>query len=126
MKTTCFVFSVTLIVVAASACHDLGTTLSPTSGIQGQVYSIATPGPTPINWVPPPLEQVSTILVLSSNREVILQALTDNNGRFTISLSPGTYFLRVKESMIPSETGPYVVRAGEITPVRANYDNGMR
>jgi hypothetical protein len=126
MKTCCFVFSVALFVVTANACHDLGTTLSPTSGIQGQVYSIATPGPTPINWVPPPLEQVSTILVLSSNREVIVQALTDSKGRFTIPLSPGTYFLRIKESMIPSETGPYVVGIGEIIPVRANYDNGMR
>lgn len=113
-----------VLLIGIVGCKDVGDT--PITGIQGQVYSIATPGPIPVGWIPPPLEQVSTVLVLSSDREVIVQSLTDNKGRFTISLSPGTYLLRVKESRIPAETGPYVVRVGEMIPVRADYDNGMR
>ena len=124
MKYVMLISICALSVFCMMGCKDLGD--MPMTGIQGQVYSIATPGPTPVGWIPPPLEEVSTVLVLSSNREVIVQSLTDNKGRFTISLSPGTYLLRVKESRIPAETGPYVLRVGEMIPVRADYDNGMR
>jgi hypothetical protein len=124
MKHVKLVSICVLSVFCLVGCTDMGD--QPLTGIQGQVYSIATPGPTPVGWIPPPLEQVSTILVLSSNREIIVQSTTDGKGRFTIAVSAGTYFLRVKESRIQAETGPYVVRAGEMISVRADYDNGMR
>jgi len=107
-------------------CKDSGSVLIDGTGIQGRVYSIATPGPTPIDWVPSPLEKISSVLVLDSNHKFIFEVFTDNKGRFTVELQPGTYYLRVKESMIPAETGPYVVRAGELLSVRAHHDNGMR
>jgi hypothetical protein len=117
-----------LAVVSATlvGCSDSWNAPDPMTGVSGQVYSIATPGPTPVGWVAPPLEKVSTILVLDSNHKSLVQALTDNKGKFTIGLEPGTYYLRVKESMIPAETGPHHVTAGELLSVRAHYDNGMR
>jgi hypothetical protein len=126
MKMFRFILSLAMVSAAMSSCNDSGNAPVPSTGIQGQVYSIATPGPTPVGWVPPPLEKISTILVLDSNHKFIFEVLTDNQGRFTVELEPGTYYLRVKESLIPAETGPYVVRAGELLSVRAHFDNGMR
>jgi hypothetical protein len=125
MKTI-FAFSLAIVAAAMGGCHDSGSAPPLMSGIQGQVYSIATPGPTPVGWVPPPLEKISTVLVLDANHKLLIEVLTDYKGRFSIELQPGTYYLRVKESMIPAETGPYVVSTGELVTVRANYDNGMR
>jgi hypothetical protein len=126
MRIFKFVLVSALIAAAMSGCSDRGNVVTPMAEIQGQVYSVATPGPTPVGWVPPPLETISTVLVLTSNHIVIFEVLTDSKGRFSSSLDPGTYYLRVKEMMIPSETGPYTVKSGELLSVRANYDNGMR
>ena len=126
MKTFRIILLLAMALAAVSSCNDSRNAPVPMTGIQGQVYSIATPGPTPEGWIPPPLEKISTILVLNSNHKTIIEVITDNKGRFTSPLDPGTYYLRVKESLIPAETGPYVVMAGEMLPVRANHDNGMR
>ena len=123
---TIFIFSIAMVSASTIGCNDSGSSSLPMTGIQGQVYSIATPGPTPIGWVPPPLEKVSTIFALDSNRTFIFQVLTDDKGRFLIELQPGSYYLRVKESMIPAETGPHAVKAGELVSAQAHYDNGMR
>jgi hypothetical protein len=125
MKTT-FIFSLSIFAAVVGGCRDSGNAPLPMTGIQGQVYSIATPGPTPIGWIPPPLEQISTVLVLDSNHKQITEIITDDKGRFAVDLQPGTYYLRVKESLIPAETGPYVVTGGALVAVRAHYDNGMR
>ncbi len=121
-----FIFLLAIVFAAVSGCNDSGNSPLPMTGIQGQVFSIATPGPTPVGWVPPPLEKVSTILVLDSNHKSIFQVLTDVKGRFIVELQPGAYYLRVKESMIPAETGPYAVKVGELVSAQAHYDNGMR
>jgi hypothetical protein len=121
-----FILSLASIMIAVGGCHDSGDTPLLVTGIQGQVYSIATPGPTPVGWVPPPLEIISTVLVLDSSHKLLIEVLTDNKGKFSVELQPGTYYLRVKESMIPAETGPYVLSAGELLTVRAHYDSGMR
>jgi len=125
MKTIS-IFLLAMVVAAVSGCNDSGNGPLRMTGIQGQVYSIATPGPTPVGWIPPPLEKISTVLVLDSNHKLIVEALTNDKGKFTIELEPGTYYLRVKESMIPAETGPYIVTTGTLLTVRAHYDNGMR
>ncbi|MEK6756502.1 MAG: hypothetical protein AABZ02_10175 [Bacteroidota bacterium] len=109
-----------------NSCQDLGSSASEETGIQGQVYSITTPGPVPEGWTPPPLERVSTIVVLDVNRKHVKEFATDEKGRFKTYLQPGTYFLRVKESLIPAQTGPYVVMPGQILSVEAHYDSGMR
>jgi hypothetical protein len=112
--------------LAVAGCKDAGVSPAGDAWIQGQVYSIATPGPTPINWTPPPLESVSTIVVLDDSRKVVKEFRTDAKGKFQTSLPPGTYYLRVKESLLPAETGPYRVRPGERITVVAHFDNGMR
>ncbi|MCX6144214.1 MAG: hypothetical protein NTZ35_13445 [Ignavibacteriales bacterium] len=125
MKTI-FIFSFAIVAAATGGCSDSGNSPGLMTGIQGQVYSIAAPGPTPVGWVPPPLERISTVLVLDSNHRQITEVITDDEGRFALELQPGTYYLRVKESLIPTETGPYVVTTGALLTVRAHYDNGMR
>jgi hypothetical protein len=125
MKTI-IIFLLPIAAAAIGGCRDSGIAAFPMTGIQGQVYSIATPGPTPIGWVPPPLEMISTVLVLDTNHKQITEVVTDDKGRFMFELQPGTYYLRVKESMILAETGPYVVTSGALVSVRAHYDNGMR
>jgi hypothetical protein len=126
MKTRRFLSCFFLAASFVSSCTDTGTAPAFKAGIQGRVYSIAAPGPTPVNWVPPPLERVSTVVVLDASRRAVFELLTDNQGRFSSALDPGTYYLRVKESLIPVETGPYPVRAGETVTVRADVDSGMR
>jgi hypothetical protein len=69
---------------------------------------------------------VSTIIVLDPNRKTLKEFATDGKGKFETPLQPGTYYLRVKESMIPAETGPYVIQPGIFLTVEAHYDNGMR
>jgi len=69
---------------------------------------------------------VCTVIVLDTDRKLVKEFATDEKGRFKTSLQPGTYYLRVRKSRIPAETGPYEVRPGETVAVRAHYDNGMR
>ena len=94
--------------------------------LQGQVYNLSHPGPIPIGWIPPPLEAVSTIIVLDTQRKFVLETSSDNKGKFQISLPVGNYYLRVKESPLPVETGPYSLKEGETLSVEAYFDNGMR
>jgi hypothetical protein len=126
MKNKFFFLLIFLTLAIIVGCRDSGTSPIEDAGIQGQVYSISTPGPTPIGWTPPPLEIISTIVVLDTNKKLVKEFATDEKGRFKIFLPPGTYYLRVKESMIPAETGPYEVKRGEILLAEAHYDNGMR
>ena len=94
--------------------------------LQGQVLNLSHLGPIPIGWVPPPLEVVSTIIVLDENRKTIAHFPSDSKGKFLISLPEGIYYLRVKESPIPEETGPYILKKGQTTNAVAHFDNGMR
>lgn len=96
------------------------------TGIIGQVYSIGTPGPIPDDWTPPLLEAKSTIVVLDINRNLVKEFSTDEKGKFQTSLNLGVYFIKVKESRIPKETGPYILKEEEVIIVEAYYDNGMR
>jgi hypothetical protein len=114
------------VIAALVSCRDSGSVLMDDTGIQGQVFLISKPGPIPIGWVPPPLEQVSTIQVLDAQRRIVREATTSDKGKFMISLQPGTYYLKVKESPIPAETGPYLVDVGRIMSVEAHFDSGMR
>ena len=115
-----------LLIALWDGCKDSGSILVDDTGIQGQVYLISKPGPIPIGWVPPPLEQVNTIQVLDAQRRIVREERTSDKGKFMISLQPATYYLRIKESPNPAETGPYEVTSGRILTVEAHYDTGMR
>lgn len=121
-----FLLILLLLLTVWSGCRDSGSAPTEKAGIVGQVYSIGTPGPVPIGWKPPPLEEVSAIIVLNSDQVTVTEFQTDEKGRFETELPPGTYFLRVKESLVPAETGPYTITPGQFLAVEAHFDNGMR
>ena len=125
-KFYALILAILFLVAPMIGCRDSGSVLLQNSGIQGQVYLISAPGPIPIGWIPPPLEQVTTVQVVDVQRAIVQEAKTSDKGRFMISLQPGTYYLRVKESPVRAETGPYEVASGRFLTVEAHYDNGMR
>lgn len=109
-----------------AGCGDLGTESAESATLYGQVLLISKPGPIPIGWIPPPLEQVNTVLVLNADRKQVREVTTDKRGSFSVSITPGVYFLRVKASPIPAETGPFLCTPGASTLAEAHFDNGMR
>ena len=102
-----------------------GVSVNLQSGIEGRVYSIGAPAVTR-DWSPPPLERISTIIVLNNRQTEIKEVATDAHGRFSISLPSGIYYLRVKESLLPATTGPFNVTEDHLVSVEAYYDNGIR
>ncbi|MCX6134536.1 MAG: carboxypeptidase-like regulatory domain-containing protein [Ignavibacteriales bacterium] len=126
MKHHALILACIFVLAAWDGCKDSGSILDDDSGIEGQVFLISKPGPIPIGWIPPPLEQVNTIQVLDAQRKIVREAATSDKGKFIIPVQPGTYYLRVKESPITAETGPFVIAAGRYLIVEAHYDSGMR
>jgi len=126
MKTFALILISLLLILMWNGCKDLGLSVVEETGITGQVYLISSPGPVPVNWSPPPFEQVSTIVVMNVQKNIVEQKQTSKTGEFMISLPAGTYYLRVKESPLPAETGPFEISSGRILTVQAHYDNGMR
>ena len=126
MNRSLLILASVVLISFTESCKDVGTAPVQSTGIMGQVLLISAPGPIPVGWVPPPLEQVNTIQVLNSERTLILEEKTSAKGTFTISLEPGMYYLLVKESPIRVETGPIFVIRGRMVVAQAHYDNGMR
>ncbi len=94
--------------------------------LHGQVYNLSHPGPIPVDWIPPPYEAVSTVIAHDIQQGISLEVKSDGRGQFLIMAPPGNYYLRVKESYLSSETGPYQLKEGETIEVKAYFDNGMR
>ena len=126
MKYIISFLQLSLLVIISLNCHNSEATSSNIqSGIEGRIYSIGAPAEQ-VDWSPPPLERVSTIIILDNRQTVVKEISTDNQGRFSIILPPGVYSVRVKESPFPATTGPYTVSEGHIAAVEAHYDNGVR
>lgn len=96
------------------------------SGITGVVEEMGRPGPTrpndPPRYYSGPLE-----VMRSSDGQLAGKTTCDENGKFTIALAPGTYFITQKDpghSRIHSE--PITVEKGKFTSVKITADNGMR
>jgi len=105
--------------MGAKTARPVGT------GIEGRVVAVGAPA-VRIGWTPPPFEQVCTIIISDSTQQAVREVKTDAKGRFTISLPPGNYFLRVKESMLSKYGAPVEVRKGKMTHSDAHFDNGVR
>jgi hypothetical protein len=121
------VFLALLTVLALfAACRDLTAPTTLDSGIEGQVYDISHPGPIPIGWVAPAMENTVTIIVFDSDKNELMEVQTNADGSFFVALAPGTYFLGVKESPVPTESGPFSLLPHQHLQVKAYYDNGMR
>ena len=95
------------------------------TGIKGQVYAVGAPA-VRIDWKPPPLERISTIIITDSTGKTVKEIKTDTKGKFTTSLPPGIYYFLVKESIIERNDGPFTVKKNRITDVQASFDNGVR
>jgi hypothetical protein len=100
-----------------------------TSGIEGQVLlGPACPGPVSVDKPCPDKPYQATILVKDQNGKTITQFQCDPNGKFRVSLSPGTYTLH------PESSGAYpraadqtvAVKPGQFTQVQITYDSGIR
>ena len=122
MKHTAICLAAQLLMAFTSGCTDEGASKS---GVSGQVVSICVPS-IPPEWTPPPREEVSTIVILDKNQLPVMEAKTDEKGRFNILIPPGTYFVQVKESPVRNDTGPYSVKEGEVVQVAAQYQCAIR
>ncbi len=96
------------------------------NGITGVVEEMGRPGPTRPNDVPRyysgPLEVMRV-----SDGQLAGKTTSDENGKFTIALEPGQYFItqtNPSRSRIHSE--PITVEKGKFTSVKITADNGMR
>lgn len=96
------------------------------SGITGVVEQIGRPGPTRpthgARYYSGPLE-----VMRSSDGHLAGATTSDENGKFTITLPPGKYFITQSKpylSRIHSE--PITVEKGKFTSVKITADNRMR
>ena len=120
-----FLLSTFWIVTGFDSCDESTSPVSNTY-LEGEVYSIGYPGPVPVDWTPPIYQNVCTVQIFDVEKNYLSERSTDNNGHFKIELQPGVYYLRVKESLVPAETGPFELHEGEALTAFAHYDNGMR
>jgi hypothetical protein len=116
-----------LSVVTSSYAYQKSTapTKTITTGITGQVYAVGAPA-VRIDWTPPPLERVSTIVITDTSDNVVKEIKTDVKGKFKTPLNPGVYYILVKESMVQKKDGPFTVRKKRMTKARVSFDNGVR
>jgi Carboxypeptidase regulatory-like domain len=97
------------------------------SGIEGQVsFGPISPLSRPgiANYRP----YQATIAILDEDGHTVTHVQSDADGTFRVSLKPGRY------TLIPESPGPHpraasqiiTVFEGKFTPVRINYDSGIR
>ena len=110
-----------LFLVPASSLSQTGK-----SGITGVVEQMGRPGPSrrddPPRYYSGPLEVMRV-----SDGQLAGTTSSDENGKFTIALAPGKYFITQSDrsySRIHSE--PITVEKGKFTSVKISADNGMR
>lgn len=115
-----------------AVCGTTGQTPPPSggeSGIEGVItISPAKPGPTRIDAAGSVPLPNATFAVEKNNREVT-SFITDDQGRFRVSLPPAHYKIALKgrKSSI-GRFGPFEVdvAAGKMTNVQWNCDSGIR
>jgi hypothetical protein len=113
-----------------AVCVSTGQTPSPgESGIEGVItISPANPGPTRIGAAASAPLARSTFAVEKNNGEVT-SFVTDDHGRFRVSLPPGHYKISIKgrKSSI-GHIGPFEtdVAPGKMTSVQWECDSGIR
>ncbi|PKL82239.1 MAG: hypothetical protein CVV24_11125 [Ignavibacteriae bacterium HGW-Ignavibacteriae-3] len=130
IKNSALIFLSIFLLCFQSACTEPELLPSPnlkySNILYGQVFNLSHPGPIPIGWKPPPYEVVSIIIVQDINQKILIEAVTDNKGKFRVAVPDGSYYLHLKDSIFSDATGPFKVQNGDILEVIAYFDNGMR
>jgi hypothetical protein len=98
------------------------------SGVQGEVR-IGPVAPVEQPGVPNDKPYAATLQILrASDGKIVAEARSGADGSFRVALAPGRYVLQ-PESGQPLPTAPsqeFTVSAGQFTPVRVDYDSGIR
>ena len=114
------------LIVSATFCFGQAQPDSGT-GVEGVItVSPAHPGPTR-EGVPSSAPFANTAFTVQNENGPVGSFITDNQGKFRISLSPGHYTISVKEPRIRG-CGPFDVDvvASRMTKVEWQCDTGMR
>jgi hypothetical protein len=115
-----------LVFMSCSGCH--GESSSPLSnGIEGVItVSPAHPGPSRED-VSNAAPLANAVFTVEDEKGVVASFVTDEQGRFHISLGPGHYLVKLTEPKI-RRCGPFEadVAAGKMTAVTWRCDSGMR
>jgi hypothetical protein len=96
------------------------------SGIIGVVVQVGRPGPSRADD-PPQYYKGPLSVMRSTDQHLAGTTTSDENGKFTIALAPGEYFITQTDprySRIHSD--PIIVENGKFTSVKIYADNGMR
>ncbi len=129
-----------LISMAACAPSGAATGTPPqqtatASATRGTVMGVVVAGPAcPVERVnqpcPPKPVPNREVLVETPGGVVVAQVVTDQNGKFAVTLSPGTYLLKVptQANAFPIQRKPQTVTvaAGQTVQVQVMLDSGIR
>lgn len=119
--------SLCVVTVLLIACSSAAT-LSPNTGIEGQVL-IGPMCPVVQAGTPCPDQPYqAAIAVLDKNGRQVAQFQSDAQGRFLVSLAPGTYTVRPGSPDGFTRAGEQTVTvvSGQYTQVTITYDSGIR
>jgi hypothetical protein len=108
--------------LALAACGQVGSS----SGIRGTILAgPACPGPARLDS-PCPDRPVSMTVEVVGGTTVAATFTTDAAGKFSVTVSPGTYTLRSRTGLPTLKSATVVVVDGQFTEVELHADTGMR
>ena len=120
-------FALVLVAVAVASCGGNGAG-DGTSGIRGQ--ALAGPQcPVEIQGSPcPPVPYEGTVVATDVESGAEFTADTDADGRFELSLEPGTYEVSIVSDPSPPFAKPQTVTVepGSLTEITVSVDTGIR
>jgi hypothetical protein len=106
-----------------SAC---GGAVAPGSGISGTILAgPACPGPARLDS-PCADRPVAMTVEVVNGTAIAATVTTDAEGKFSVSVAPGTYTLRSKSGLPILRSSTVVVVAGAYTAVELHADTGIR
>ena len=111
-----------VLALVLAACGQVASN----SGIRGTVLAgPACPGPARLDS-PCPDRPVAMTIEVVSGTSVAATFTTDAAGKFSVSVSPGTYTLRSKSGLPALRSTTVVVVDGQFTDVELHADTGIR
>ncbi len=119
-----FVLGVLILILATCSTKPQPTD----SGIEGQVFIGPMCPVVQVGQECPDQPYKAVLTVNSPEGERIVQAQTDEEGKFRIPLKPGKYTLHPESpNNYPfADEQPFTVEESEYTQVTVNYDSGIR